>query len=197
MEYVTKDEIETFVNLEEQTSKAAIARLSEFMSTIFNIHMRVCDAIEAKTLDIGKANPLNYSKKLFKVALLEAGCSDNFVNRNMAIVGKSKAQEIFGASTVGEVQLNLAKKGIETQEQLVETLAKLSPPSKKKQPRKVTSSKDALHACIKAVDNLDLEDTKTLRAVCDKKLSATRPSDSSHITKVKVRKTEKKTGTNG
>ena len=185
--FISDKEIKSFLELEIQDSKQAIKRISLFITQVNLIHTKVKNAVKVKKLDIGKASSLNYSKKLFRLALADAGCSQHFIDNNLKIAGNSKALEIFAGDTVEDTVKNIDKKNVETVQQLKETLKNLSPPVKAKVSSgkvkvKVSNSKELFDGISKQLINLDKRHLIALRSKIDKELKATYPTD---ITPVK------------
>ena len=169
--FISDKEIKSFLELEIQDSKQAINRLSLFITQVNLIHTKVKNAVKVKKLDIGKASSLNYSKKLFRLALADAGCSQHFIDNNLKIAG------------------NIDKKDIETVQQLKETLKNLSPPVKAKVSSgkvkvKVSNSKELKAGISKQLINLDARHLKELRAEIDKLLATTTVKDATPVKNV-------------
>lgn len=187
--FISDKEIKSFLELEIQDSKQAINRLSLFITQVNLIHTKVKNAVKVKKLDIGKASSLNYSKKLFRLALADAGCSQHFIDNNLKIAGNSKALEIFAGDTIEDTVKNIDKKDIETVQQLKETLKNLSPPVKAKVSSgkvkvKVSNSKELKAGISKQLINLDARHLKELRAEIDKLLATTTVKDATPVKNV-------------
>ena len=189
--FISNKEIEAFIDLEVQDSKQAILRTSAFITTIDKMHVKVKSAIKLKKLDIGKATSLNFTKKLFRMALADAGCSQHFIDNNLKIAGNSKALEIFAGDTVEDTVKNIDKKNIETVQQLKETLKNLTAPKDKavkvsagKVKVKVSNSKELLAGISKQLVNLNAKDLQQLRNKIDNLLATTTVKDITPVKKV-------------
>jgi|LULM01.1.fsa_nt_gb hypothetical protein len=192
LKFMTKHEANALYDLEVKSHKQALHRIACFICRINIIKNKVEKAIKAKELDIGKATPLNYAKKVMSLRLAEAGCTKHFINNNLRYAGNPKALEVFAGKDDPTTLENIEKKNITNVVELVETLKSLSPPKKtsKKGAKvstgkvKVSNSKELLAGISKQLVNLNAKDLKQLRNKIDNLLATTTVKDITPVKKV-------------